>query len=81
MDARPVEQWIEIFGKIPAPNGVDADKLIAERVIGDLVGYEHPSGNFKTRERRQYRKDRDAQELRNAMIAFARMYYDTGVRP
>lgn len=81
MDARPVEQWTEIFGKLPAPNGVDADKLMAERVIGDLIGYEHPSGSAPTRARRQERKTRDAEELRNAMIAFARIYFDAGVRP
>lgn len=81
MDPRPVEQWIEIFSKLPAPAGMNSDRICAERVIGDFVGYTHPSGSEATRKRRQANKNRDSIELKNAMIAFARMYYDAGVRP
>lgn len=78
---RPAEQWDEIFKKLPAPNGLNSDVLCAERVLGDLDGYNHPSGNMTTRKKRQAAKDRDSKELANAMLAFARMYFDAGVRP
>lgn len=81
MDAHTAETWETILGRLPAPNGIDSDKLCAERVLGDLVGYNHPGGSEATRKRRQADKDRDALELRNAMVAFARMYIDAGVRP
>jgi hypothetical protein len=81
MDARPVEQWEQIYAKLPAPNGVDGDKIIAERIIGDLIGYEQPSGNAATRARRQARKTHDVEELANALKAYARLYIDHGVRP
>jgi hypothetical protein len=77
MDPRPAEQWDQIFAKLPAPAGLDSDYLCAERVLGDLIGY-RPSGPIK---RRVAFKTRDATELKNAMLAFARMYYDAGVRP
>ena len=81
MDARPIEQWEQIFAKLPAPEGFNSDVLCAARVLGDIQGYSHPSGSEATRKRRQRIKDRDAQELAHAMLAFARMYYDAGVRP
>ena len=81
MIPRPVEQWSEILGRIPAPEGVNTDKLCAFRVLGDIEGYQHPSGSDATRKRRFRTMDRDSQELANAMIAFARMYFDAGVRP
>lgn len=81
MEARTIEQWEQVFAKLPAPNGENADVICARRVIGDLVGYLHPSGNENTRRRRQADKDHDSQELANAMLAFARMYFDHGIRP
>jgi hypothetical protein len=83
LEPRPVEQWEQILARLPAPNsvGVDTDMLCAERVLGDLQGYQHPGGNEATRRRRAGIKQRDAIELSRAMIAFARMYYDLGVRP
>lgn len=81
MDPRPIDQWSEIFGKLSAPNGESAELICANRVIGDLIGYIHPSGNNETRKRREGIRFRDANELKNAMIAFARMYFDAGVRP
>lgn len=81
LEPRPIEQWEQIFAKLPAPEGVNADVLCAHRALGDLVGYEHPTGTERTRKRRQEAKDRDAVELSRAMIAFARMYFDAGVRP
>ena len=80
-DPRPIEQWSEILGNILAPEGQNTDKLCAFRVLGDIEGYQHPSGNEATRKHRVRIKDRDSQELANAMIAFARMYFDAGVRP
>ena len=79
--SRPIVQWEEILAKLPAPNGVNSDVICANRVLGDLVGYNHPSGSMATRNRRQAIKDNDAAELANAMLAFARMYFDQGVRP
>lgn len=81
LDPRPVEQWETILGRLPALEGVNSDKICAERILGDIEGYQHPTGNERTRKRRQAVKDRDVTELRNAMLAFARMYYDAGVRP
>jgi len=81
VDPRPAEQWDQIFAKLPSPAGMNSDQICAERVLGDLIGYTHPSGSEKTRRRRQAIKNRDSIELRNAMIAFARMYIDAGVRP
>lgn len=80
LDPRPTEQWEQIFSKLPAPNGLNSDVLCAERVLGDIEGYQPPSGSEPTRKRRQAVKSRDAIELSHAMIAFARMYFDAGVR-
>ena len=81
MDPHSAETWDTIFAKLPSPAGMNSDQICAERVIGDLVGYNHPGGSEKTRKRRQADKNRDSIELKNAMIAFARMYIDAGVRP
>jgi hypothetical protein len=81
MDPRPTDQWEQIFARLPAPNGLNSDAICAERVLGDIEGYQHPTGTENTRKRRQRVKDRDVTELSRAMIAFARMYYDAGVRP
>lgn len=82
MDARPVEQWEQIFAKLPAPEGFNSDVLCAARVLGDIQGYSLPAlARIFATGRVQAVKDRDAQELANAMLAFARMYYDAGVRP
>jgi hypothetical protein len=81
MEARPIEQWQQILGDVPCPNGFNMEKAMARRVIGDLVGYNHPSGSVSTRRRRQQDAERDAAELANAMTAYARMMFDAGVRP
>lgn len=81
MDARPVDQWTTILGKLPAPEGTNTEKLMARRIIGDLVGYNHPNGSERTRKRREIDADRDSQEIANGMIAYARMMFDAGVRP
>lgn len=81
MDPRPVDQWQKILGDLPSPNGVNSEQVMARRIIGDLVGYSHPSGKPATRARRQRDAERDAAELANAMTAYARMMFDAGVRP
>ena len=81
MDPHSIENWEKILGQVPCPEGTNADLLCARRVIGDLIGYQHPGGNQQTYKRRLGVKNRDAEELKNAMIAFARMYFDAKVRP
>jgi hypothetical protein len=81
MDPRPIEQWQKILGDLPAPNGENAEYIMAQRIIGDFVGYEHPGGNARTRERRTAIRQRDAQELAHALQAYGRMMFDAGVRP
>lgn len=66
---RTVDQWLEIFAKLPAPNS--AEEAIAQRVIGDLWGYRHNS---------QHRPG-DAQGLAQAFIAYARLLQQHGVAP
>lgn len=81
VNPRPVEQWLEILGALPSPEGVSTEKIMGRRIIGDLTGYSFPSGNAQTRARREGAADRDAQEIANAMTAYARMMFDAGVRP
>jgi hypothetical protein len=71
MDPRPIDQWTEILGKLPAPEGVVPEMIMARRILGDLVGYAH----------RKFTILRDSEELAHAMIAYARMMFDAGVRP
>ena len=71
LTVRPIEQWTEILGKLPSPEGQNSERLVADRIIGDLVGYRHSSKQ----------RQRDAAEIANAMQAYARMMFDAGVRP
>lgn len=63
MDPRPIEQWQEIFDQLPSPEGTSVEKVLANRIIGDLVGYRWNS------------KDRlhDIDELANALVAYYRL--------
>ncbi len=75
MDARPVTQWTEIFENLRRTCGATlTPEAIAVRILGDLIGYEHPnSGNAVTRQRRQINKDHDVAELANAIRALVRL--------
>ena len=64
---RTVEQWIEIFGKLPAPGS--AEEAMAQRILADMWGYRHSSKH----------RAGDAQGLANALIAYARMLQKAGV--
>jgi hypothetical protein len=63
MEARSVEQWKQVLNNQPSPEGTPVEHVVANRVLGDLVGYRHAS---------RYRK-RDVEELANAMQAYAEM--------
>ena len=67
---RTIENWMEIFGKLPSPLTESAEYSIAQRVIGDLAGYRHTS---------KWRGD-DAKGLANAMIAYARMCQEANLK-
>ncbi len=71
MDVRTPETWMEILGDLPSPEGMVPEEIMANRVLGDLIGYRHSL------------KDRvhDARQLAAAMQAYARMMFDAGVRP
>ncbi len=64
---RTVEQWIEIFNKLPAPGS--PEEAIAQRILGDMWGYRHNS---------QHRPG-DAKGLANALVAYAKMLQEAGV--
>lgn len=65
---RTVEQWLEIFAKLPAPNS--AEEAIAQRILSDMWGYRHNS---------QHRAG-DAEGLANALIAYAKLLQEHGVQ-
>lgn len=66
--ARTVEAWIEIFSRTPAPES--AEKAIASRILGDLWGYKHGS---------KY-ASQDVETLQAALIAYAKMLQEAGVK-
>lgn len=71
MDVRPVDQWMQIFERLPASDiRIPVEEFVANRIIGDLVGYRH---NSKDRQH-------DVSELTNAMIAYARLLDKHGVK-
>jgi len=63
-----VEKWKDIFSVLPAPHS--AEEAIAQRIIGDMVGYKHNS---------KYRSD-DAKSLANALVAYAQLLQEYGVK-
>lgn len=70
MTPRPIAQWTEIFEQLRAEHGAKLTaKHLAERILGDFIGYEHPTGNVATRARREARKVHDVAELANALKA------------
>lgn len=69
--ARPIEQWMQILGDLPSPEGENSEVIMANRIFGDLTGYRDNSSH----------KSEDAKQLANAMIAYGRMMFDAGVRP
>jgi hypothetical protein len=66
MQPRSVEQWKEILSSLPAPGSPEL--AMADRVLGDLVGYRHHSSQ----------RNRDAAELANAMLAYFQMLKEAG---
>jgi hypothetical protein len=81
MEPHSVDSWAKILGDLPSPEGSNSELIMARRIIGDLLGYQHPSGNGRTRLRRELTTQRDTQELANALVAYGRLYFDHGVRP
>ena len=71
MISHSVETWIEIFGKLPSPLTETAEFSMANRIIGDLVGYRHTSKH----------RQEDVKNLANAMIAYARLLQQHNVTP
>jgi hypothetical protein len=65
MDPHSVATWITIINKLPSPLLETVEQTIANRILGDMVGYRHNS---------QWRK-RDIDELANAIQA-ARVILD-----
>lgn len=63
MEPRTVAQWKQLLERLPSPEGTPPEQVVANRVLGDLVGYRHAS---------RYRK-RDFEELANAMTAWNEM--------
>ena len=81
MDPHTIEQWMTILGRLPAPTGRTVEEIMAERILGDILGYQHPSGGANTYRRRSLIKDRDVKELANALTAYAKMLAEYGVKP
>ena len=63
-----IEQWAATFATLPAPQS--AERAIAHHILGDLLGYNSNS---------QYRIV-DAANLENALIAYARLLQEHGVK-
>jgi hypothetical protein len=75
LDPRPPEQWLQILENThrsitPTVDGADYETAMAARILGDIQGYEHPTGSQATRERREKIKHRDIAELANALRAY-----------
>lgn len=71
MQARSIADWTAIFPKLASPADQSVEQTIANRIIADLVGYKHNS---------QHRRV-DIDSLANALIVYAKMLADAGVRP
>lgn len=71
MPVRSVAQWTEILAALKVEHGARlTPRHIAERILGDFLGYEHPvGGTVAIRSRRQTRKAHDIAELGNAILA------------
>lgn len=80
MDARPVEQWREIFSKLPSPEGVPTQIIAARRLIGDLLLSYRGPGVQRTN---QYRNDRlhDEEQIGAALVAYAQLLWQHDVNP
>lgn len=70
METYSIDDWMIILGRQDATHS-SAEIAAANRIIGDLVGYQRSSRH----------RQRDAKELANAMQAYARMCIDAGLRP
>lgn len=68
MEPRSVEQWMEIMRRMDVPAQARPEAAVADRILGDLVGYSHRSKN----------RTRDGGELANAMLAYARLMKEAG---
>lgn len=72
MDERTIEQWTQVFEKLPAGDiSIPPEQYVANRIIGDLVGYRHASKD----------RQRDVRELANAITAYAKLLDQHGVKP
>lgn len=67
---RTIDNWIEVFGKLPSPSTETAEQTIASFILGDLVGYRDNSSH----------RNSDVAELANALQAYARMVQQHGVK-
>lgn len=63
MDVRSVEEWKRVLGGLPSPEGTPVEQVVATRVLSALDGYREGSRHHR----------RDAEELANAMKAWAEM--------
>jgi hypothetical protein len=66
---RTVEQWKAIYGPLNAP--ASSELAIAQRILGDLIGYRASSTH----------RYEDAQQLANALAAYAKLLHEHGVTP
>lgn len=71
MIPRTVAQWTEILACLRVEHGSKlTPEIVAARILGDFLGYEHPvGGTIAVRTRRQSRKTHDIAELANAIRA------------
>ena len=69
--SRTVQQWREIFGRLPERGYPCTPEGMAKRIFGDLTGYNDPRNNYR---------DADAKQLANAMQAFAEMQVEKAHR-
>lgn len=71
MIPRTVAQWVEILACLRVEHGSKlTPEIVAARILGDFLGYEHPvGGTAAVRTRRQSRKTHDVAELANAIRA------------
>jgi hypothetical protein len=66
-----IDTWKTILGELASPEGQHMEDIMANRIIGDLIGYRHNSS---------FRKH-DVRQLANALQAYARLLHEHGVTP
>jgi hypothetical protein len=63
LDPRTVDTWRTVIERLPQPDGVSHYEVIAQRILGDLIGYRWRSKN----------RVRDARELAAALEALVQL--------